>query len=114
MPRWGANRNAFRCCVSSSDFTLMPSVSRIALIVTISLGLAGAVSNALAAESKKNIGESVVKGSATIPVHISASSPDLQGLATRAFASHGCYDVVQSREMYDFKFTAVGPAQVRV
>src|SRR5689334_19040619 len=108
MPRWGANRNAFRCCVSPSDFTLMQSLSRSALIVTTSLWLAGAAGGGFAAEPKKNIGEIVVKGSATIPVHISASSPELQGLATRAFASHGCYEVVSSREMYDFKFTAVG------
>ncbi len=50
----------------------------------------------------------------TIPVRVSANSPELQALAQTAFNSHGRYRVVASGQAFDLKFSAQGANQVRV
>jgi TolB protein len=50
----------------------------------------------------------------TIPVRVTASSPDLLKLAQEAFNSHGRYKVVASGHAYEFKFTATSANQVRL
>jgi TolB protein len=50
----------------------------------------------------------------TIPVRVTASTPELQKIAQDAFTAHGRYKVVGSAHAYDFKFTAAGANQVRV
>ena len=50
----------------------------------------------------------------TVPIRVSASTPELNDLALRAFGAHGRYKLVASGQAYDVKFTAVGATQVRV
>ena len=50
----------------------------------------------------------------TIPVRVSADTPELNSLALQAFGSHGRYHVVASGYIYDIRFSLAGPAQVRV
>ena len=50
----------------------------------------------------------------TVPIRVSASTPELNDLALRAFGAHGRYKLVASGQAYDVKFTAVGTTQVRV
>jgi TolB protein len=64
---------------------------------------------------RRSIGDVTVTVDAnTIPVRVSASSPELQNLALVAFGAHGRYKLVASGHAYDIKFTAVAPTQVRV
>src|SRR5262245_11702645 len=63
----------------------------------------------------RKLGEISVEVDANrIPVRITASSPELQGLADMAFESHGRYKRVTAGHAYDIKFTAVTATQVRV
>src|SRR5215217_2647370 len=64
----------------------------------------------------RDIGEvKVTVDNQTIPIRITASSPDLREMALVAFNTHGRYDISNRRQpAYDFKFTATGPTQVRV
>jgi TolB protein len=50
----------------------------------------------------------------TIPVRITANSPELEQLAKVAFSAHGRYKVVRGGQAYDFKFSSLGNNQVRV
>lgn len=50
----------------------------------------------------------------TVPVRVSANTPELNGLAIEAFRSHGRYAVRAYDYAYDIRFTEVGPTQVRV
>jgi TolB protein len=50
----------------------------------------------------------------TIPIRVSANTPALNALAQQAFGTHGLYRLVASGYQYDLRFTAAGPAQVRV
>ncbi|MBP6507798.1 MAG: PD40 domain-containing protein [Opitutaceae bacterium] len=50
----------------------------------------------------------------TVPVRVSASTPELNSLAIQAFSAHGRYRVVASGFTYDIKFTQVAATQVRV
>lgn len=50
----------------------------------------------------------------TIPVRVSANTPELNGLAIAAFRSHGRYAVRGSDYAYDIRFTEVGSNQVRL
>ncbi|WP_414662315.1 biopolymer transporter Tol [Horticoccus sp. 23ND18S-11] len=66
------------------------------------------------AQSRK-IGEVRVDVDAnTIPVRVSANTPELNGLAQTAFNAHGRYKLVASGHAYDIKFTALAATQVRV
>jgi TolB protein len=68
--------------------------------------------------AQRDIGEvSVTVDKNTIPVHVSASTPELNALALQAFRSHGRYSLIDREGRgytYDIKFTLVGGTQVRV
>ncbi|HMD61588.1 MAG TPA: biopolymer transporter Tol [Opitutaceae bacterium] len=49
-----------------------------------------------------------------IPIRVSGATPDLDALARQAFEAHGRYHVVPSGYMFDIRFSAAGPGQVRV
>ncbi len=49
-----------------------------------------------------------------VSVHVSANTPDLNGLAMQAFRAHGRYALVNSGGQFDIKFTLLAPTQVRV
>jgi TolB protein len=50
----------------------------------------------------------------TVPVRVSANTPELNALALQAFGTHGRYRLVASGFAFDIKFSAVTPTQVRV
>lgn len=65
--------------------------------------------------AQRKLGEVVVSvDKNTIPVRVSSASPELQRLALAAFNSHGRYRLTAADFAYDFRFTPVGPNQVRV
>ena len=65
--------------------------------------------------AQRNIGDVVVVAEKnTVPVRISANTPELNALALQAFGSHGRYRVTTSGYAYDIKFTEMTPTQVRV
>jgi TolB protein len=47
-------------------------------------------------------------------VKVTASTPELDSLARRAFGAHGAYRLVTGDAAYSFNFSQVGPTQVRV
>jgi TolB protein len=70
---------------------------------------------ALPALAQRNIGEvTVTAENKTVPVRVSANTPELNDLALRAFNLHGRYRLTGSGYAYDIKFSLVTPAQVRV
>jgi TolB protein len=66
------------------------------------------------AYSQRDIGPIDIQGEKTIPVRVSANTPELNALAQQAFGVHGCYRVVASGQLYDIKFSLVAPTEVRV
>ena len=56
----------------------------------------------------------VAVDSSVLPVRVSASTPELNDLALRAFATHGRYKLVASNYTYDIRFEPAGASQVRV
>lgn len=88
----------------------MPKFSRLLLLVVFVFAPAFARS----AQPVKNIGEVVVRGDHAIGVRITASSPDLQQVADKAFQSHGGYERMGKGYSYDIKFTAINATQVKV
>lgn len=87
---------------------LMQKLSRLFLLLAL-------VAAPAFAQGSRKIGEVRVDVDAnTIPVRITASSPELQSLADTAFNAHGRYKRVASGHAYELKFTAVGATQVRV
>lgn len=56
----------------------------------------------------------VVAENKTLPVRVSANTPELNALALQAFGTHGRYRLVASGFAFDIKFSAVTPTQVRV
>ncbi len=81
-------------------------------ILRLLLLLAAAAAPALA---QRNIGEvTVTAENKTIPVRVSANTPELNDLALRAFNVHGRYRLTASGYAYDIKFSAVTGTQVRV
>ncbi len=74
-----------------------------------------AVALAAPAYAQRDIGYvDVVAEKNTVPVRVSANSPELNSLAIQAFNSHGRYRVTASGYAYDIKFSLVTPTQVRV
>lgn len=67
----------------------------------------------LAAQRKLGVVEVAVDKD-TIPVRVSANTPELNGLALEAFRSHGRYTVRAYDYAYDIRFSLVGPREVRV
>jgi TolB protein len=88
----------------------MPILSRLLLLAT--LVLTPALTSA--AQAPRKIGEVVVTGDDAIGVRITASSPEMQRIADKAFESHGRYKRVARGQTYDIRFTAVAATQVRV
>lgn len=79
----------------------------------LALALAGPAF--LQAKVDKNIGDVVVQGDTrTLGVTITGSTPELQGLANRAFETHGRYTRMASGATYAINFAAAGPNQVTV
>jgi TolB protein len=56
----------------------------------------------------------VVAEKNTIPVRVSANTPELNALALQAFGAHGRYRVTASGYAYDIKFSQMTQTQVRV
>lgn len=50
----------------------------------------------------------------TIPVRVTANTPELTNLALQAFGVHGRYKLVASSQDYDINFSQLTPTQVRV
>jgi TolB protein len=99
----------FAIAIRRSRVFLMPNLSRSLLILSLLLA------PVLVEAQTRKIGEVRVDVDAnTIPVRVSASTPDLQTLANTAFEAHGRYKRVASGHAYDIKFSAVTPNQVRV
>jgi TolB protein len=70
---------------------------------------------AIPLSAQRNIGEvDVVVNGQTLPVRVSANTPDLNALALQAFGAHGRYRLVASGYSYDIRFSLVGAAEVRV
>lgn len=66
-------------------------------------------------QQPRKLGEVKVEvNNATIPVRVTASTAELQTLATMAFAAHGRYRIAEATPAYEIKFTALAPTQVRV
>ena len=67
------------------------------------------------AEPVRDIGKiEVIAENKTLPIRVSANTPELNALALQAFGTHGRYRVVASGFAFDIKFSAVTPTQVRV
>jgi TolB protein len=80
-------------------------------ILRLLLLLTAAAAPALA----RDIGEVVVTAeNRTIPVRVSASTPELNDLALRAFNVHGRYRLTASGYAFDIRFSPVTGTQVRV
>lgn len=84
----------------------MQKILRLALLL---------VSLAAPAFAQRDIGYvDVVAEKNTLPVRVSANTPELNALALQAFGAHGRYRVTGSGYAYDIKFTLATPTQVRV
>jgi TolB protein len=77
------------------------------------LFLALPISSAIAQAGREVIVDVYVDKN-TIPVRVSANTPELTALAQQAFSIHGRYKLVASDYGYDLKFTLLTPTQVRV
>jgi len=65
--------------------------------------------------AQTEIGKIVVEAdNRTLPVRVSANTPELNTLALQAFGVHGRYRVVANGYAYDIRFSEVAPTQVRV
>lgn len=83
-------------------------------ILRFSLLFLAAAASALAARSRDLGYIDVTAENKTIPVRVSANTPELNDLALRAFGVHGRYRLTASGYAYDIKFSAVTSTQVRV
>ncbi|MDO8540908.1 MAG: biopolymer transporter Tol [Opitutaceae bacterium] len=74
-----------------------------------------AVLSATAVVAQRDIGRvDVLVDKNTLPVRVSANTPELNTLALLAFNSHGRYKLVASGFTFDIKFSAMSANQVRV
>ena len=77
----------------------------LAMITRLFFLVALLVSPALA---QRNIGSVEVNvDSSTVPVRVSANTPELNALVLQAFKAHGRYRLVASGQAYDIRFTLV-------
>lgn len=84
----------------------MPNLSRLLLLVALVSAPAFA---------QRNIGEVTINvDKNTIPIRVSAATPELQDLALKAFGAHGRYKLVAVNFAYDIRFSPAGATQVRV
>jgi len=73
------------------------------------------LATAVSAPAQRDIGSvEVVSEGRTLPVRVSGDTYALNALALQAFGSHGRYHLVASGYLYDIRFSAAGPEQVRV
>ena len=90
-------------------FFIMQNLLRLSLLV---LALVASVS---AQAQPRDIGRiEVIADNKTLPIRVSANTPELNALALQAFGTHGRYRLVSSGFTYDIKFSAVTATQVRV
>jgi TolB protein len=66
------------------------------------------------AQAQREIPVDIIVDKNTIPVRITASTPELEALARQAFGVHGRYRVVAGGQDYEMKFSLLTPTQVRV
>jgi TolB protein len=86
---------------------------RIRLLPFLLLPFAGALP--ALADSAAHTGEVTIAADRNVmSVRVTASTPELDSLARRAFSVHGAYRLVSGDAGYDFNFTLVGSTQVRV
>jgi TolB protein len=65
--------------------------------------------------AQRDIGRiDVAADNKTLPVRVSANTPELNALAQQAFGVHGRYHVVATGYAFDIKFSEIAPTQVRV
>ena len=65
--------------------------------------------------AQRDIGRiDVAADNKTLPVRVSANTPELNALAQQAFGVHGRYHVVAAGFAYDIRFSEIAPTQVRV
>ncbi len=75
----------------------------------------GLIAASALAQSPRQIGEvTVMTEGNSIPVRVTANTPELRTLALRAFGAHGRYRLVASGYAYDIVFSALSATQVRV
>ena len=83
--------------------------------IRLTLVLITAASFSLRAQPVRDIGKiEVIAENKTLPIRVSANTPELNALALQAFGTHGRYRLVASGFAFDIKFSAVTPTQVRV
>lgn len=86
----------------------MKKLLRLSLLL-LALAAAGSL------RAQRDIGTvEVLAENKTLPVRVSANTPELNQLALQAFGTHGRYRLVASGFAFDIKFSAVTPTQVRV
>jgi TolB protein len=86
----------------------MKKILRLSLLL-LALVVAGSL------RAQRDIGTvEVLAENKTLPVRVSANTPELNQLALQAFGTHGRYRLVASGFAFDIKFSAVTPTQVRV
>jgi TolB protein len=86
----------------------MKKILRLSLLL-LGLVVAGSL------RAQRDIGTvEVLAENKTLPVRVSANTPELNQLALQAFGTHGRYRLVASGFAFDIKFSAVTPTQVRV
>ena len=83
-------------------------------ILRVSLLFLAAAASVVAVHSRDLGYIDVTAENKTIPVRVSANTPELNDLALRAFGVHGRYRLTASGYAYDIKFSAVTGTQVRV
>ena len=83
--------------------------------IRLTLVLITAASFSLRAQAVRDIGKiEVIAENKTLPIRVSANTPELNALALQAFGTHGRYRLVASGFAFDIKFSALTPTQVRV
>lgn len=78
------------------------------LLLLLAFGIASAAGQGRIGEVRVDVDKN------TIPVRVSANTPEMNSLALQAFGVHGRYKLVASGFMYDIRFSVVTGSQVRV
>ncbi|MEY4941704.1 MAG: hypothetical protein RIQ93_3439, partial [Verrucomicrobiota bacterium] len=78
------------------------------LLLLLSFGIASAAGQGRIGEVRVDVDKS------TIPVRVSASTPEMNSLALQAFGLHGRYKLVASGFAYDIRLSVLPGSQVRV
>jgi TolB protein len=102
-----ANRNAITVSNLNPRFSLMQKLLRLFLFL-------GLIFSSASLRAQRDVVVDILVDKNTIPVRVSANTPELNALAQQAFGVHGRYKLVASGQAYDIKFAQVTPTQVRV